>query len=175
MKFLAIAICVSLLFSSVSCELGIFKVFENFMGKEEKAHKPGDIEILSSPNVPEAIGTYSAGTKVYYNGFSIIETSGQIGLNPATGELVEDFEGQVEQALNNLKHLIEDNGGSLDRVIKTQIFLSDIDNFKAVDAIYAKYFTKDFPARAAVAVKDLPKLCYVEIMAEAVVQDQESG
>ena len=161
----------SLLLAAVTAESsGIFNVIKD---DAKKQHRPGDIEIITSPNVPQPIGSYSAGTKVYYNGFSIIETAGQIGMDPKTGDLVEGLEAQVEQAIKNLQALIVDNGGSLDRVTRTQLFLSDMNNFKTVDGIYSKYFTTNFPARAAVAVKDLPKFCYFEIMAEAVVQDDE--
>jgi len=71
--------------------------------------------------------------------------------------------------MKNLEALIVDNGGSLKKVTRTQLFLSDMENFQTVDKIYSKYFTDHFPARAAVAVKDLPKYCFFEIMAEGVV------
>ena len=171
MKTVFILILATLLFAScLTKSSGLLKVLKE---DEKKAHRPGDIEIITSPNVPQPIGSYSAGTKVYYNGFSIIETAGQIGMDPQTGDLIEGLEAQVEQAIKNLEALIVDNGGSLDRVTRTQLFLSDMNNFKAVDEIYSKYFTTNFPARAAVAVKDLPKFCFFEIMAEAVVQDDE--
>ena len=171
MKISALFLLAILVIASQAQFAGLFNLLK---GEEDKpAHRPGDVEIITSDRAPKPIGSYSAGTKVYYGGFSIIETAGQIGLNPETGELVEDLEGQVDQALRNLAALIEDNGGSLDKVTRTQLFLSDMANFQTVDGIYAKYFTKNFPARAAVAVKDLPKYCYFEIMAEAVVQDDE--
>ena len=136
---------------------------------------PGDIQTISSDRAPKPIGSYSAGTMVHFGDFAIIQTAGQIGLNPETGELVEGLEEQIEQAMKNLEALIVDNGGSLEKVTRTQLFLSDMGNFQTVDKIYSKYFTNHFPARAAVAVKDLPKYCFFEIMADGVVKTNNTN
>ena len=169
MKILSLTLLACVLFNVAFAEsTGLLKVLKE---TEKNVWQPGDIEIITSERAPKPIGSYSAGTKLHYGGFAIIETAGQIGLDPATGQLVEGLEAQVEQAMKNLEALIVDNGGSLKKVLRTQLFLSDMANFQVVDQIYAKYFTDHFPARAAVAVKDLPKYCYFEIMAEAVVQE----
>ena len=117
---------------------------------EEKPpnHRPGDIEPIRSDRIPKPLGSYNAGTKVHMKNFSLIQTSGQIGINPETGELEEGLESQVEQAMKNLEALIVDNGGSMKKVTRTQLFLSDMNNFAAVDKVYSKYFTENFPARA---------------------------
>ena len=139
--------------------------------KKEKKYKPGEIEILHSQRAPAPIGSYNVGTKVHHDGYSMLYTAGQIGLDPKTGQLADGLEGQTEQAMKNLEAIIVDNGGSLNKVVRTQLYLSDMANFAAVDKIYSKYFDKNFPARAWVAVKDLPKYCLFEIMADAVVQE----
>ena len=168
MKVIFVALLLILINSSFTMSIeGVSMIKDT----QEETYKPGDIEIITSERAPKPIGSYSAGTKLHLQGFSIIQTAGQIGLDPESGELIEDFDGQVNQAMMNLQALIEDNGGSLKKVTRTELFLSDMANFSKVDKIYSEYFTDHFPARAAVAVKDLPKYCYFEIMAEAVVQE----
>ena len=168
MKILFIIIAMMLVCSTLGETQGLFKVLKD---SEKKKFKPGEIEILKSDRAPKPIGSYNIGTKLHHDGYSMIITAGQIGLDPATGQLVEGLEAQIEQAMKNLEAIIVDNGGSLDKVLRTQLFLSDMANFSIMDKIYAKYFTTNFPARAAVAVKDLPKYCFFEIMAEAVAQE----
>ena len=112
-----------------------------------------------TPNAPEAIGPYSqaivAGNRVF--------TSGQIPIDPATGAITAvTIEEQTEQVCKNLKAVLEAAGSSLEKVVKTTCFLSDMDNFAAFNGVYAKYFTGK-PARSCVAVKTLPKNVLVEV------------
>lgn len=122
------------------------------------------MEKLFTKNAPEAIGPYSQAVKA--NG--LIFTSGQIAINPASGE-VETYtiEAQTEQVCKNLKNVLEAAGSSLEKAIKTVCFLADMNDFAAFNEVYGKYFT-DKPARSCVAVKTLPKnvLVEVEVIAE---------
>ena len=122
------------------------------------------MEVVYTKNAPDAIGPYSQAIKT--NG--LVFTSGQIAINPATGNVEADtIEGQTEQVMNNLKNLLEASGTSLEKAVKTVCFLADMNDFAAFNAIYGKYFTGK-PARSCVAVKTLPKnvLCEVEVIAE---------
>ncbi|WP_310440830.1 RidA family protein [Sulfuricurvum sp.] len=120
---------------------------------------------VQTPNAPAAIGPYSqamlAGGMVF--------TSGQIALTPA-GEMVDgDVSAQCIQVISNLKAVLEAAGSSFDKVIKTTIFLADMDDFAAVNAIYGDTFGNHKPARSTVAVKTLPKNALVEIDAIALI------
>jgi 2-iminobutanoate/2-iminopropanoate deaminase len=122
------------------------------------------MEVVYTKNAPDAIGPYSQAIKT--NG--LVFTSGQIAINPATGNVEADtIEGQTEQVMQNLKNLLEASGSSLEKAVKTVCFLADMNDFGAFNAIYGKYFTGK-PARSCVAVKTLPKnvLCEVEVIAE---------
>lgn len=122
------------------------------------------MEFVSTKNAPGAIGPYSQAVKV--NG--LLFTSGQIAINPATGNVEADtIEGQTQQVCENLKALCEAADTSLDKAVKTVCFLADINDFAAFNDVYGKYFTNK-PARSCVAVKSLPKnvLCEVEVIAE---------
>ena len=122
------------------------------------------MEVVYTKNAPDAIGPYSQAIKT--NG--LVFTSGQIAINPATGNVEADtIEGQTEQVMQNLKNLLEASGSSLEKAVKTVCFLADMNDFGAFNAIYGKYFTGK-PARSWVAVKSLPKnvLCEVEVIAE---------
>ena len=122
------------------------------------------MEKVYTKNAPDAIGPYSQAIKA--NG--LVFTSGQIAINPATGNVEADtIEGQTEQVMQNLKNLLEASGSSLEKAVKTVCFLADMNDFGAFNAIYGKYFTGK-PARSCVAVKTLPKnvLCEVEVIAE---------
>lgn len=123
------------------------------------------LEIIATQNAPQAIGPYSQAIKA--NG--VIYTSGQIGLNPQ-GILVEGIEAQTRQVLNNLSEVLKAAGSSLQRVFKTTIFLSDMEDFALVNAIYAEFFGEHKPARSTVAVKTLPKNALVEIECMALVE-----
>lgn len=123
------------------------------------------IEKIYTKNAPDAIGPYSQAVKV--NG--LVFTSGQIAINPATGNVEADtIEAQTEQVCTNLKNVLEASGSSLDKAVKTVCFLADINDFSSFNKIYGKYFTNK-PARSCVAVKTLPKnvLVEVEVIAEA--------
>jgi 2-iminobutanoate/2-iminopropanoate deaminase len=121
--------------------------------------------IISTDKAPTAIGPYSQAIEV--NG--MIYTSGMIPINPADGTLVTGtVEEQAEQALKNLKALVTESGSSLDKVVKTTVFIKDMNDFAKVNEVYAKYFTKDFPARSCVEVARLPKDVLIEIEAIAI-------
>lgn len=124
------------------------------------------IQNVQTSNAPAAIGPYSQA--MIANG--MVFTSGQIALTPA-GEMVDgDVNAQCVQVLANLKAVLEAAGSSLDKVIKTTIFLADMDDFAAVNAIYAEAFGNHKPARSTVAVKTLPKNALVEIDAIALIK-----
>ena len=117
------------------------------------------MEFVATQNAPQAIGPYSQAVK--HNG--LVYTSGQIALTP-TGEMTaDDIVKQTHQVMKNVKAVLEAAGSSLNGVIKTTIFLSDMDNFVTVNEIYAEYFGDHKPARATVAVKTLPKNAMIEI------------
>ncbi len=122
------------------------------------------MEKIYTTNAPDAIGPYSQAVKV--NG--LVFTSGQIAINPATGNVeAETIEAQTEQVCLNLKNILEAAGSSLEKAVKTVCFLADMGDFAAFNGIYGKYFTEK-PARSCVAVKQLPKnvLVEVEVIAE---------
>lgn len=120
--------------------------------------------IISTDKAPKAIGPYSQAIEV--NG--MIFTSGVIPINPETNELVKgDIKVQAEQAIGNLAALLKEAGSDTEQVIKTTVFIKDMNDFAAVNEIYAKYFTKDFPARSCVEVARLPKDVLIEIEAIA--------
>ena len=124
------------------------------------------MKTVCTDKAPSAIGPYSQ-AKIVGN---IVYTSGQIPVNPATGNIeADDVAGQTEQVCKNVKALLEAAGTDIDKVIKTTCFLSDIKNFSAFNEVYAKYFTS-CPARSCVAVKDIPKGCLVEVEAIAVIE-----
>ncbi len=116
------------------------------------------LDIVTTQNAPQAIGPYSQA--IVANG--VIYTSGQIGLNPQ-GTLVGGIEAQTRQVLNNLSEVLKVGGSSLKNVVKTTIFLSDMEDFALVNEIYAEFFGTHKPARSTVAVKTLPKDALVEI------------
>ncbi len=119
---------------------------------------------IETANAPAAIGPYSQG---FITG-GMLYTSGQIPLDPATGEVVgTEITAQAEQVCKNLGALLEAAGTSYDKVVKTTCFLADMNDFAAFNGVYAKYFT-GCPARSCVAVKTLPKnvLCEIELIAE---------
>ncbi len=121
--------------------------------------------VISTAAAPGAIGPYSQAIEV--NGFMFV--SGQIPLDPATGALVPGgVEEQAEQSLKNLKAVLAGAGCTLKDVVKTTVFLTDMGAFAAVNAVYAKYFESECPARSAVQVGALPKSALVEIEAIAV-------
>lgn len=114
--------------------------------------------IISTPNAPAAIGTYSQAVKVG----NTVYLSGQIGLDPTSMELVEGIEAQIHRVFQNLKAVAEAAGGSLSDVAKLNVFLTDLSHFAKVNEIMAQYFSAPYPARAAVGVKELPRGALVE-------------
>ena len=120
--------------------------------------------IFSTDKAPAAIGPYSQAIEV--NG--MIYTSGVIPVNPATGEIPEGIEAQADQAIGNLVALLGEAGTDAKNVIKTTVFNKDMNDFAKVNAVYAKYFTADCPARSCVEVARLPKDVLIEIEAIAV-------
>ncbi|HLW81178.1 MAG TPA: RidA family protein [Candidatus Acidoferrales bacterium] len=117
-------------------------------------------EIIATENGPKAIGPYSQAVKA--NGFIFV--SGQICLDPMTQTLIEgDIAKQTERVMENLKGIVEAAGSSLDRVVKTTVFLSDMNDFAKMNEVYGRYFTTSAPARATVQVARLPRDVKVEI------------
>ena len=123
--------------------------------------------IVETDQAPAAVGPYSQG--VITDGW--IWTAGQVALDPATGELVgTDAATQADRALRNLAAILEAAGSGLDRVVRTTVYLQSMDDFAAVNEVYAGYFAKPFPARACVEVARLPLGALVEIDAIARVK-----
>ena len=117
-------------------------------------------KIIQTPSAPKAIGTYSQAVRVGDTVF----LSGQIPLDPATGELVSgDFEKEVVRAFDNLKAVAEAAGGTLNHAVRVGIFMTDLSHFATVNTIMARYFTEPYPARAAVGVASLPRGARFEV------------
>ena len=121
-------------------------------------------KIISTSNAPAAIGPYAQAVEM--NGLVI--TSGQLPIDPVTGAFPEGIQAQTKQSLTNVKAILTEAGTDMDHVLKTTVFLSDMNNFAAMNEIYATRFPSNPPARAAFAVRDLPKGVMVEIEVIAV-------
>lgn len=119
---------------------------------------------ISTDKAPGAIGPYSQAIDTG----SFVYISGQIPVNPATGEIPEGITAQTTQSLANVKAILAEAGLTVDNVVKTTVFLSDMANFVPMNEVYGTVFTAPFPARSAVAVKELPKQVLVEIEVIAV-------
>lgn len=120
--------------------------------------------IVATDKAPRAIGPYSQGNIVEFK--KLIFVSGQIAIDPATNTMIEgDITVQTHRVLQNVKAVLEAAGCSLDRVCKTTVFLKDMNDFQAMNEVHMQYFSKDFPARAAVQAARLPKDALVEIEA----------
>jgi reactive intermediate/imine deaminase len=115
--------------------------------------------IIHSDNAPKAIGTYSQAVKVG----DTVYLSGQIPLNPQTMELVDGIKNQITQVFDNLQAVCTAAGGSLQDIVKLNIFLTDLSNFATVNEIMATYFKEPYPARAAIGVASLPRGSLVEM------------
>ena len=116
--------------------------------------------IVSTDRAPAAIGPYAQAVKTS----GLVITSGQLPIDPATGAFPEGIEAQTRQSLTNVKAILEEAGLTMDAVLKTTVFLSDMNNFGAMNEVYASFFTEGcFPARSAVEVARLPKDALVEI------------
>ncbi|HOA42077.1 MAG TPA: RidA family protein [Bacillota bacterium] len=121
-------------------------------------------KIISTEKAPKAVGAYSQG--ISFSG--LVFTSGQIPIDPATGELnTGDIASQTEQAMKNVKAVIEEAGLTMDDVLKVTILLADIEDFAVVNQVYESFFNGNYPARSCFAVKDLPKGVGIEIEAIA--------
>lgn len=119
-------------------------------------------QVISTPDAPAAIGTYSQAVKVG----NLLFVSGQIALDPKSGEVVageEDIAAQIHQVFKNLRAICEEANANLNHIAKLNIFLTDLSCFPIVNEIMAQYFDKPYPARAAVGVKELPKGVNVEM------------
>jgi 2-iminobutanoate/2-iminopropanoate deaminase len=117
-------------------------------------------KIISTTKAPSAIGSYSQAIQVG----NLIYTSGQIPINPATGSFVEGgIKEQTRQSLLNVKAILEEAGLTMGNVVKTTVFMADMNDFADMNAVYAEFFAEPYPARSAVAVKTLPKGALVEI------------
>lgn len=121
--------------------------------------------VISTDKAPAAIGPYSQAIEV--NG--MIYTSGMIPIDPSTGELVtSSVEAQAEQAISNLEALLAASGSSIEKAVKTVVFISNMDDFGKINEVYAKHFKEPYPARSCVQVARLPKDVAIEIEAVAV-------
>lgn len=123
-------------------------------------------KIVSTNNAPGAIGPYSQGVIVG----NLVYTSGQIPINPKTGELETDIRLATKQSMENVKAILEEAGTSINNVIKTTIFLKDLNDFTAVNEVYGSYFVENKPARSCVEVAKLPKDAVIEIEAIATIE-----
>ena len=124
------------------------------------------IQPINTNNAPEAIGPYNQAIVVKDAG--LVYTSGQLGLDPGTGDLVTaEIVAQTEQVLKNLQAVLEAAGSGLDKIIKTTVFLANMDDFSTVNRIYGQFFDSHQPARSAVQVARLPKDALIEIEAVA--------
>lgn len=123
--------------------------------------------IIATPHAPAAIGTYSQAVRVG----DTVYMSGQIGLDPASMQMVDGIEAQIVRVFENLKAVAEAAGGSLADIVKVNVFLTDLANFARVNETMARYFSEPFPARAAVGVKELPRGALVEADAVMFIAD----
>lgn len=123
-------------------------------------------EVINTTKAPAAIGPYSQAIKVE----NLVYTSGQIPIDPTTGAFVEGgIKEQTRQSLANIKAILAEAGLNMSNVVKTTVFLADMNDFADMNAVYAEFFTEPYPARSAVAVKTLPKGALVEIEVVAAI------
>ena len=122
-------------------------------------------QVIHTDSAPAAIGPYSQAIQIG----DLLFVSGQVPIDPSTGAIVEgDIKAQAQQSLNNLKAILNAAGTNMGAVVKTTVFLADMNDFAAMNEVYATFFESDAPARSAVAVKALPKDALVEIEVIAV-------
>lgn len=121
------------------------------------------MKAVVTEKAPKAIGAYSQGLDLG----NMVFTSGQLPIDPATGEMPEGAAAQAKQSLKNVKAIIEESGSNMSKVVKTVIFLQDINDFGAVNEVYASFFDEPYPARSCVEVGNVPKgaLCEIEAIA----------
>ena len=123
-------------------------------------------EVINTTKAPAAIGPYSQAIKVE----NLVYSSGQIPIDPTTGAFVEGgIKEQTRQSLANIKAILAEAGLNMSNVVKTTVFLADMNDFADMNAVYAEFFTEPYPARSAVAVKTLPKGALVEIEVVAAI------
>ena len=125
------------------------------------------MKVISTKKAPAAIGPYSQAIRVG----NLVYTSGQIPIDPTTGAFAEGgIKEQTRQSLNNVKAILAEEGLAMNNVVKTTVFMADMNDFADMNSVYAEFFTEPYPARSAVAVKSLPKGALVEIegIAEAI-------
>lgn len=115
--------------------------------------------IISTPNAPAAIGTYSQAVKVGYT----VYLAGQLGLDPVTMKMAEGIEAQIVRVFENMTAVAEAAGGSLEEVVKVNVFLTDLGNFIKFNELMAQYFPEPYPARAVIGVAALPRGALVEV------------
>ena len=139
----------------------MFAIFYNFAHIITNYYSLQDMKkVISTPKAPAAIGPYSQAIQVV----NLIYTSGQIPIDPATGQLVEGgIKEQTRQSLNNIQAILQEAGLTMASVVKTTVFMADMADFAEMNSVYAEFFTEPYPARSAVAVKTLPKNALVEI------------
>ena len=124
-------------------------------------------QIVISDKAPKALGPYSVANRIG----NLVFTAGQLGLDPQTGELAQGgIEAETRQALTNIRNVLEAAGSSLEQVVKTTVFLRDMNDFTRMNTIYGQFFTENFPARSTVQVAALPKGGAVEIETVAFVE-----
>jgi 2-iminobutanoate/2-iminopropanoate deaminase len=117
-------------------------------------------QAIATPSAPQAIGPYSQGIRAG----SLVFVSGQVPIDPATGNMVEgDIAAQTHRVLQNIGEILKAGGASFDHVVRTTVFLADMDDFSAMNAVYATYFKAPAPARATVQVSRLPRDARIEI------------
>ena len=116
-------------------------------------------KIIATDKAPAAIGPYSQAVLLD----DTLYASGQLGIDPSTGDFPEGITAQTEQSFRNIHAILAEAGMTIDDVVKTTCFLADMGDFAAMNAVYERHFTGSFPARSAVAVKSLPKIWLVEI------------
>jgi 2-iminobutanoate/2-iminopropanoate deaminase len=125
------------------------------------------MKVISTKKAPAAIGPYSQAIQVG----NLVYTSGQIPIDPATGTFVEGgIKEQTRQSLRNIKAILEEAGLTMANVVKTTVFMADMNDFADMNAVYAEFFTEPFPARSAIAAKSLPKGALVEIEVVATIE-----
>ncbi|WP_182187493.1 RidA family protein [Pectinatus frisingensis] len=122
-------------------------------------------QIIYTDNAPAALGPYSQAIAVFDK---LIFISGQIGVMPQTGKPAQGIEAQANQVLTNLKAILKEAGSSMDKVVKTTVFIKDMNDFSKVNEIYGQYFTNTYPARSCIEVARLPKDLLIEIEAIAI-------
>ncbi len=122
--------------------------------------------VINTSKAPDAIGPYSQANKFG----NMVFTSGQIPINPITGEIPKDIKEQTRQAIINLKEILEEANSSLDNVIKTTVFIKDMNEFTLINEVYTEFFDKEKPSRSCVEVARLPKDVGIEIEAIAYIK-----